>query len=126
MPSYTVATWTCAGAKHDQLGSGHAPWMRLLKRLDVSQASVSIYLLPFLGVLLSVATLHETVTATMLLGGSITLVGTFLITFTENPFKLSAVPNFLAPTMFSGISSFGCPPVYGAGHNNLPTYWRCL
>ncbi|HLI33716.1 MAG TPA: DMT family transporter, partial [Terriglobia bacterium] len=30
-------------------------WMFLLKRLDVSQASVSIYLLPFLGVLISAA-----------------------------------------------------------------------
>ncbi len=34
-------------------------WMFLLKRLDVSQGSVSIYLLPFLGVLISAVTLKE-------------------------------------------------------------------
>jgi drug/metabolite transporter (DMT)-like permease len=58
--------------------------MRLLQRLDVSQASVSIYLLPFLGVLLSVVTLHEKVTGAMLLGGAITLIGTLMITCTES------------------------------------------
>ena len=58
-------------------------WMFLLKRLDVSQISVSIYLLPFLGVLISSVTLKEKITATMLIGGLITLVGTVLITSTE-------------------------------------------
>jgi drug/metabolite transporter (DMT)-like permease len=55
-------------------------WMFLLKRLDVSQASVSIYLLPFLGVLISAVTLHEKITPTMILGGAVTLAGTILIT----------------------------------------------
>lgn len=55
-------------------------WMFLLKRLDVSQASVSIYLLPFLGVLISAVTLHERITPTMILGGVVTLAGTILIT----------------------------------------------
>jgi drug/metabolite transporter (DMT)-like permease len=58
-------------------------WMFLLKRLDVSQASVSIYLLPFLGVLISAATLKEKITTTMLVGGLVTLAGTILITATE-------------------------------------------
>jgi drug/metabolite transporter (DMT)-like permease len=58
-------------------------WMFLLKRLDVSQASVSIYLLPFLGVLISSATLKEKITTTMLVGGLVTLAGTILITATE-------------------------------------------
>lgn len=55
-------------------------WMFLLKRLDVSQASVSIYLLPFLGVLISAITLHEQITPTMVGGGLVTLAGTILIT----------------------------------------------
>ena len=55
-------------------------WMFLLKRLDVSQASVSIYLLPFLGVVIAAVTLHEEITAAMILGGMITLTGTVLIT----------------------------------------------
>jgi len=58
-------------------------WMFLLKRLDVSQASVSIYLLPFLGVLISAATLHEKITAPMIVGGLVTLAGTILITTLE-------------------------------------------
>jgi len=54
-------------------------WMFLLTRLDVSQASVSIYLLPFLGVLISAVTLKEKTTATTLVGGLVTLAGTILI-----------------------------------------------
>jgi drug/metabolite transporter (DMT)-like permease len=58
-------------------------WMFLLKRLDVSQASVSVYLLPFLGVLISAVFLGERVTGTMVLGGGITLAGTVMIVSTE-------------------------------------------
>lgn len=58
-------------------------WMFLLKRLDVSQVSVSIYLLPFLGILIASITLHEKVTPLMLIGGLITLGGTALTTSTE-------------------------------------------
>lgn len=58
-------------------------WMFLLKRLDVSQASVSIYLLPFLGVLISAITLNERITSTMIVGGLVTLAGTILITSLE-------------------------------------------
>jgi drug/metabolite transporter (DMT)-like permease len=55
-------------------------WMYLLRRLDVSQASVSIYLLPLLGVLFSAVLLKEKITAAMLIGGLLTLAGTILIT----------------------------------------------
>ncbi len=58
-------------------------WLRLLTRLDVSQASVSIYLLPFLGVLIAALTLGERITAGMLVGGAITLAGTLLITLAD-------------------------------------------
>ena len=54
-------------------------WLFLLKRLDVSQASVSVYLLPFLGVLISAIFLGERITGTMVIGGGITLAGTILI-----------------------------------------------
>lgn len=54
-------------------------WMYLLRRLDVSQASVSIYLLPFLGVLIASIFLGERITGTMMVGGGITLAGTILI-----------------------------------------------
>jgi drug/metabolite transporter (DMT)-like permease len=55
-------------------------WAILLKRLDVSQASVSIYLLPFFGVIISALTLGEKITPTMMVGGLVTLAGTILIT----------------------------------------------
>jgi drug/metabolite transporter (DMT)-like permease len=55
-------------------------WMHLLRRLDVSQASVSIYLLPLLGVLFSAVLLKERITAAMIGGGLLTLAGTVLIT----------------------------------------------
>jgi drug/metabolite transporter (DMT)-like permease len=58
-------------------------WMFLLTRLDVSQASVSVYLLPFLGVLISTLTLGEKITPPMILGGLMTLAGTILITAGE-------------------------------------------
>ena len=58
-------------------------WMFLLTRLDVSQASVSVYLLPFLGVLISTLTLGEKITSSMIIGGLITLAGTILITASE-------------------------------------------
>lgn len=58
-------------------------WMFLLKRLDVSQASVSVYLLPFLGVLISAMTLGDKITPTMIVGGLMTLAGTVLITTCE-------------------------------------------
>ena len=58
-------------------------WAILLKRLDVSQASVSIYLLPFFGVLISALTLKERITPTMIVGGLVTLAGTILITSLE-------------------------------------------
>ncbi len=58
-------------------------WMFLLKRLDVSQASVSIYLLPFLGVIIAAVFLGERITGTMVVGGGITLAGTVMIVSTE-------------------------------------------
>ncbi len=58
-------------------------WMFLLKRLDVSQASVSIYLLPFLGVVISALTLRESIGLSTVVGGIITLGGTILITTLE-------------------------------------------
>ena len=59
-------------------------WMFVLRRIDVTQASISVYLLPFFGVLISAVVLHETVTGAMIAGGVITLVGTVLATVGES------------------------------------------
>jgi drug/metabolite transporter (DMT)-like permease len=78
---YSAATWVALVALSVfSWGLAMVLWMFLLKRLDVSQASVSIYLLPFLGVLISAVTLKEKITPAMIVGGLVTLSGTILIT----------------------------------------------
>jgi drug/metabolite transporter (DMT)-like permease len=78
---YRLATWLALIVLSVfSWGLAMVLWMFLLKRLDVSQASVSIYLLPFLGVVIAAVTLHERITASMIAGGMVTLAGTVLIT----------------------------------------------
>jgi len=82
--AYNAATWVALLVLSVvSWGLAMVLWMYLLTRLDVSQASVSVYLLPFLGVLISALTLKEKITSTMILGGAVTLVGTILVTSTE-------------------------------------------
>lgn len=59
-------------------------WMWVLNRLDVGQVSVSIYLLPFFGLLLSIATLHETISRRQIVGGMLVLFGTAMLTVYEH------------------------------------------
>lgn len=81
MPSYTPDVWvSLLVLSVFSWGLAMVLWMHLLKRLDVSQASVSIYLLPLLGVLFSAILLKEKITPAMLAGGLLTLAGTILIT----------------------------------------------
>src|SRR5207249_10595454 len=61
-------------------------WMFLLKRLDVSQASVSIYLLPFLVVLISAVTLKVKLTTTMVVAARLSNVSLFLFCPTRRTF----------------------------------------
>lgn len=82
--AYKMATWIALLVLSVvSWGLAMVLWMYLLTRLDVSQASVSVYLLPFFGVLISSLTLKERITSTMILGGAVTLVGTILVTSTE-------------------------------------------
>ena len=87
--AYNAATWiSLLVLSVLSWGLAMILWMYLLKRLDVSQASVSVYLLPFLGVLVSAVTLKERITPTMILGGAVTLIGTILVTSTETTAEL--------------------------------------
>ena len=82
--SYELRTWVSVlGVSIFSFGLGMLLWAVVLTRIDVSQASVSIYLLPFFGVLLSALTLHEKITSTMVVGGLVTLAGTMLMTTLE-------------------------------------------
>jgi drug/metabolite transporter (DMT)-like permease len=53
-------------------------WMWVLKRLEVSQVSASIYLLSLFGVLLSAVTLHERLTFVQIAGAILVFLATFL------------------------------------------------
>jgi drug/metabolite transporter (DMT)-like permease len=55
----------------------------ILKRLDVTQAALGNYLLPFFIGLLAVMVLKESITTVMLAGGTIVLVSTLMVTVYE-------------------------------------------
>jgi len=83
---YTAATWLSVFVLSVfSWGLAMVLWMFVLRKIDVTQASVSIYLLPFLGVLMSALTLHERITVSMLIGGAMTLAGALIITVVESP-----------------------------------------
>lgn len=69
-------TWTGLGV----LGLFHGAWLamvlffRVMERLDVTQVSRSIYLLPFFGVLLSAVTLGERISGSIIVGGILALL----------------------------------------------------
>jgi len=55
----------------------------VIDKIDVTQASLSIYLLPVFGVLLSTVVVREKVTLQLVLGGLLVFAGTFLVTVYE-------------------------------------------
>ncbi|HLT73083.1 MAG TPA: DMT family transporter [Cyclobacteriaceae bacterium] len=55
----------------------------ILKRMDVTQAILGNYLLPFFIALLGIVLLNENITATMLIGGAIILASTLMVTVYE-------------------------------------------
>jgi drug/metabolite transporter (DMT)-like permease len=59
----------------------------LLKRLEVGQVSVSVYLIALFGVLLSVWFLHEKMTALQLIGGAVLLIAVVFLTVFESAQK---------------------------------------
>lgn len=60
-------------------------FLRVLTRLDATQAAVSNYLIPFFGVVIAAVTLGERMTAPMWAGGALGLVSTFLATVFDGP-----------------------------------------
>jgi drug/metabolite transporter (DMT)-like permease len=62
----------------------------VIDKIDVTQASLSIYLLPVFGVLLSTVFVGEKVTAQLVLGGLLVFAGTFLVTVYEERSRMRA------------------------------------
>jgi drug/metabolite transporter (DMT)-like permease len=60
----------------------------VIERIDVTQASLSLYLLPVFGVLLSTVVVKERITAQLVFGGLLVFAGTFLVTVYEERKRL--------------------------------------
>jgi drug/metabolite transporter (DMT)-like permease len=56
----------------------------VIEHIDVTQASLSMYMLPVLGVLLSIILLKEKITMHLIVGGALVFISTFLITALEH------------------------------------------
>ena len=63
----------------------------VIEKIDVTQASLSIYLLPVFGVLLSTVVVKEKITAQLVFGGLLVFAGTFLITVYEERKRMREV-----------------------------------
>jgi drug/metabolite transporter (DMT)-like permease len=62
----------------------------VIDKIDVTQASLSIYLLPVFGVLLSTVFVRERLTSQLVLGGLLVFLGTFLVTVYEERRQMRA------------------------------------
>lgn len=89
--SYPLAAWAAVWVLGGlSWGVAMALWMWVLKRMDASQISVSIYLLPVFGVLLSALVLNERPGRSQIVGGLLVLAATYLVSDYEAR-KLEAV-----------------------------------
>jgi drug/metabolite transporter (DMT)-like permease len=65
-------------------------FLNVLTRLDATQASLSNYMIPFFGVVIAAIVLHEKLTANMVLGGSLVLASTLLVTVFDDHLQQKA------------------------------------
>ena len=65
-------------------GLGMIIWFRALARLEATQVALSIYLLPFFGILLAAVFLGERITNSIIGGGLLALASTTLILFADS------------------------------------------
>ncbi len=68
----------------------------VIDKIDVTQASLSIYLLPVFGVLLSTVFVSEKITTQLVFGGLMVFAGTFLVTVYEERQRLRTAPSAVA------------------------------
>jgi drug/metabolite transporter (DMT)-like permease len=65
-------------------------YFSVIEHIDVTRASLSIYLLPVFGVAISAMTLKETITWKLMIGGALVFISTFLVTTYEERRKLGS------------------------------------
>jgi drug/metabolite transporter (DMT)-like permease len=68
-------------------------FLRVLSRLDATQAGLSNYMIPFFGVIVASIVLHERLTKFIVMGGLLVLASTLLVTVFEQPASVEAVPD---------------------------------
>ena len=86
--TFGLATWISIGVLSVLTwGLGVTLFIWMLTKFEVTQLSVSIYLLPVFGVLQSTIVLREKITSPMVMGGLLVLLATYLITSYENRTK---------------------------------------
>jgi drug/metabolite transporter (DMT)-like permease len=84
IPSYTAKTWVgIALLAVFQYCLSMVIFLTVLTRLDATQASLSNYMIPFFGLVIAAAVLHERLTLPMIFGGVLVLLSTLLITVYE-------------------------------------------
>lgn len=79
----TVAIWGVLELSLIVYGISMLLFFYILKRMDVTQAILGNYLLPFFIALLAILLLKETITGLMLLGGIIIIISTLMVTVFE-------------------------------------------
>lgn len=84
LASGPVAIWGVLELSFIVYGCSMLLFFYVLKRMDVTQAILGNYLLPFFIALLAVVFLKESITATMVLGGAIIIVSTLILTVFED------------------------------------------
>ncbi len=90
--TFGLATWISIGVLSVLTwGLGVTLFVWMLTKFEVTQLSVSIYLLPVFGVLQSTIVLKEKITPPMVIGGLLVLLATYLITSYENRTKGSSL-----------------------------------
>ena len=91
--AFGPATWISIGVLSVLTwGLGVTLFIWLLTKFEVTQLSVSIYLLPVFAVLISTVTLREKITPSMIIGGLLVLLATYLITSYENRIRARPLP----------------------------------
>jgi drug/metabolite transporter (DMT)-like permease len=68
----------------------------VIQRIDVTRASLSIYLLPVFGVMISSIALHERIRSQLVVGGSLVFISTFLVTTYEERRKMRELQTAVA------------------------------
>jgi drug/metabolite transporter (DMT)-like permease len=82
--SYTAKAWLgIALLAFFQYFLSMVIFLTVLTRLDATQASLSNYMIPFFGLVIAAVVLHERLTLPMILGGTLVLLSTLLVTVYE-------------------------------------------